>query len=137
MIVSNKQQINFIFKIFFLLITFIYVIKQESETNKYTDYSDYSEKTYSESVHDLNSNSGLSHHLYFSDDTFYNYYIPSTDVSFWHNQSTLKFSIHYYIDNFNNVSLVFFPKTKILKILQKKNICHKSSDDLPTLHIYC
>jgi hypothetical protein len=134
-IMYNKQQMNFIFKILFLFITLIYVVKQEGESSRCVDYSEYSEKTYTESVHDLNSNSGLSIYLYFSDDTFYNYYNPSTYVSFWHNQSTNKFYVHYFTGCFNNLSLSFSPNTKIIKILQKKNICHKSSDDLPALYV--
>jgi len=137
MIMHNKQQINFVLIIFFLLVTFIYLIKQESETNKCVDYSNYSKKTYSGFVVDLNDNPDLLFYKYYSADTYQNNNIPISDINFTLNQSTLKFSIHYFFDNFYNLSLIFLPKTKILKILQKKNICHKSSDDKPAPDVCC
>ena len=137
MSIQNKQQINFILIIFFLLVTFIYLIKQESEANKCVDYSNYSEKTYPEFVVDLNDNPELLFYKYYSAETQQNKNIPTSDVNFTLNQSTLKFSIRYFFDNFNNISPIFLPETKILKILQKKNICHKSSDDKPAPYVCC
>jgi len=137
MTMPNKPQINFILKIFFLLFTFIYVIKQEGEINKYTDYSDYSKKTYSEFVIDQNCNSDISFYKYFSVNTGYNHNIPASDVNYSVNQLTLKYSIHNFFDYFNDIAFILLPQTKILKILQKKNVCHKSSDDSPAQPIYC
>ena len=137
MIMHNKQKINFILIIFFLLVTFINLIKQESETNKCVDYSNYSTKTYSEFVVDLNDNPDLPFYNYYSAETYQNTNFPTSDVNFTLNQSTHKFSIHYYFDNCYNLSPIFLPETKILKILQKKNICHKSSDDKPAPYVCC
>ncbi len=137
MIMHKKQQINFVLKIFFLLVTFIFLIKQESETNKFVDYSNYSEKTYSEFVVDLDDNLDEPFYKYYSAETYQNNNVQISNVNFTLNQSTLKFSIHYFVDNFYNLSLIILPKTKILKILQKKNICHKSSDDMPASYVCC
>ena len=137
MIMHNKQQINFILIIFFLLVTFIFLIKQESETNRCVDCSDYSKKTYSGFVVNPDDNLDEPFYKYYSAETYQNNNIQISDVNFTLNQSTLKFSIHYFFDNFYNLSLIFLPKTKILKILQKKNICHKSSDDMPATHVCC
>jgi len=134
MIRHNKQQINFILIIFFLLVTFIYLIKQESETNKCIDYSNYSEKTYPEFVVDLNDNPDFPLHEYYSAETHQNNIIQISNANYTLNQSTCKFSIRY---NFDNLSPFFLPETKILKILQKKNIYHKSSDDKPTPFVCC
>ena len=127
----SKQQIDFILKIFFLLFAFIYIIKQESETVRYVDYSDESEKTYSGFVVDLKSNSGLELVDFFFIDTSYNYSIPVSAANFSFNQSTFELSFHHICNNFGNLSPIFLPKTSLIKILQKKNICHQSSDDLP------
>lgn len=134
MILHNKQQINFILKILFLLVTFIFLIKEESETNKFVDYSNYSEKTYPEFVVDLDDIPIALFYKYYSTDTYQqnNFTIHTTNYPLY--QSTLKFSIHCLFDYFSQFSS---PKTKILKILQKKNICHKSSDDNPALYICC
>jgi len=136
-ILLNKQQINFILKIFILFITFIFLIKEESETNKYVECSDYSEKTYSEFVVDLSDIPVSLFLKYYDADTYQNQNTPFKNVSIPLNQSTLQFSIHYFFDNFYNLSPIFIPKTKIVKILHKKNICHKSSDDNPALSICC
>ena len=133
----NKQHINFILTIFFLLVTVIYLIKQESETNKCVDYSYYSTKTYAGFVVDLNENPDLPFYKYYSADPYQNNNIPISNVNFTLNQSTLKFSIHYFFDNFYILFLIILPKTQILKILQKKNICHKSPDDKPAPYGCC
>ena len=130
----NKQQINFILKIFFLLVAFIYLIKQESETNKCVDYSNYSKNSYSGRVVDSNDFPDLSFYKYSSTDSYQSNIIPIGDIKIIPNQSNLKFSIHYFTDNF---SPIYLPQTQILKILQKKNICHKSSDDTPAPYVCC
>ena len=134
LIMPNKQKINFILKILFLLVTFIYLIKQESETNRCVDYSNYSNKTYAGFVVDLHDYPDLSLYKYYSADTYRNNIIPISDIKFTPNRSTFKISIHYFFDN---ISLIYLPQTQILKILQKKNICHKSTDDEPAPYVYC
>ena len=101
------------YRLFFLLVTFLILIKKESETNKCVDYSNYSEKTYSEFVVDLNDIPVLLFYKYNSADTYQIYNIPISNVNFTLIQSTLKFSNHYFFDNF---SLFFLPKTKIFAI---------------------
>ena len=66
--------------------------------------------------------------------TYQNYDIPISYVKFALNQKILQSSIRY---NLYNLSPVFFAKSQILKILQKKNICHKSSDDTPAPYVCC
>lgn len=132
----NKQQINFILKIFFLFVTLIYLVKQESKTNNSADYSYYSEKTYSGFVIDSNQSPDLPFYTYYSSGIYQNNTIPINDISYAHNQSTLKFSLLYVIDDWYDLSPVFLPKTQIIRTLQKKNICHKSSDDKPASFVF-
>ncbi len=137
MILQNKQQINYILTIFFLLVTFIHLIKQESETNRCVDYSNYSEKTYPEFVVDPNDNPDLLFYKFSSLNTYQNIITPINGVNYTPNQSTLNFTIYDFLDYSFNLSPIYFPKTKIIKILQKKNICHKSSDDNPVPYVCC
>ena len=69
--------------------------------------------------------------------TYQNYDISLSYVEFALNQSILKSSTKNNLYNLYNLSPFFFAKSQILKILQKKNICHKSSDDKPALYLYC
>jgi hypothetical protein len=66
--------------------------------------------------------------------TYQNNNIPISYVKITLNQSILKSSIHY---NCHNLSPFFLAKSQILKILHKKNICHKSSDEKPALYLCC
>ena len=60
--------------------------------------------------------------------TYQNYDTTLSYIDFALNQSILKSSTKYHL---YNLSPFFFAKSQIIKILQKKNICHKSSDDIP------
>ncbi len=133
LIIPNKQQLSFILKVFFLFVTLIYSIKQESETNKCFTYAEYSGHTYSGFVVDLKDYRDLPFYTYYSNSTFHCNEIIPGDIKFWPDRSTLKFPIYYIC----NLSPVFLPTTQILKILQKKNICHKSSDDKPAPYLCC
>ena len=94
----NKQQINFILRIFFLFVTLFYLVKQESKTNNSADYSYYSEKTYSGFVIDSNQSPDLTFYTYYSSGIYQNNTIPINDISYALNQSTLKVSLHYFFD---------------------------------------
>ena len=133
----NKQQINFILRIFFLFVTLFYLVKQESKTNNRADYSFYSEKTYSGFVIDSNHNPTLPIYTYYFSGIYQNITNPINDISYALNQSTLKVSLHYLFVYCHDLSPVFLPKTQIIRILHKKNICHKSSDDKPASFVFC
>ena len=137
MILHNRQQINFILIIFFLLVTFINLIKQESETNRCFDCSDYSKNAYPGCVVDLKEYPDLSIYKNYPADLYRISKIPINVNKKTLDQTTLKYSIHYHFDNYDNISITNLPKTQILKVLQKKNICHKSSDDPPAPFICC
>lgn len=66
--------------------------------------------------------------------TYQSYDIPLSYIDLAFNQSILKYSTKYYL---YNLSPFFFAKSQIIKILQKKNICHKSSEDIPDPYFYC
>jgi len=131
----NKQHISFILKILFILIAFIHLLKKESEANKCVDYSEYFHKSYSEFVIDHNDNQNLFFNENFSADTRQNN--PINKINSTRNQSILSSSIHYCINKLYTLFPIFLPKTKILKVLQKKNICHKSSDDKTAPVVLC
>jgi len=133
----NRQQINFLLKFLFLFITFINLIKQESEAYKYIDYSCRSEVTCTEFVVDSKENPALPFYRYYSTLTYQSYTSPVAYIPYTANRLTLKFSIQYFLNNFYNTYQIFSPEIRILRILHRKNIYHQSSDDEFAHYGYC
>jgi hypothetical protein len=131
----TRRQIKFVIKSLFLFTTLIYSLKQENETYQYIDYSQHYEKTYTEFVVDHNANSNLPY--YYSDFKFQHENSPGTCANYRVLRATLKLSIYHYIDTLYILSPPLSPNAQILKILQKKNIHHQSSDDTAVQYVYC
>lgn len=126
---STKNQINFFLKLLFIFVAFIFSIKQECETNR-VDFSDCSNDTYTEFVVKSDNNLLPSLISFFS--------LTSQDTSFQHGifyfqllPISLKSSIKYLTNNNYYIPDSIIQVNNILKIIQTKNICHKSSDDIP------
>jgi len=130
---NDKPQINFILRFFFLLLVLIYLVKQDSETC-YLDYSNYQEKTYTELIIDL-SNEPDFPFLSYSTATYQTYNSPHSYLSSPINKSILKFCVYKFIENLNISCNNPSAQTQILKILQKKNICHQSSENEPAYRL--
>jgi len=135
LILNTKKQISLNLKILFLLVVFIALIKKESEANKCVDYSEYVPESCSEFVVDVNENPDLFLIRYYSADPFKN--APLKQIDYRPDHSPFYLSIHYIFNKSYNLTPIFLPQTKILKVLQKKNICHQSSDDTTAPVILC
>jgi len=133
----HKKRLNTCLILFFLLVSFINLLKQESAASRCVDYSDFTSKSYAGFVVDQDDNPDLLFNAYYATERYRNNKLSISGIKFQLNASALKEAIYYFIDKFFIIPLIFLPQARILKILQKKNICHKASDDKPAPAFRC
>ncbi|MBC8185912.1 hypothetical protein H8E88_32915 [candidate division KSB1 bacterium] len=126
------------FNFLFILITFVYVIRLESEVYSAVDFFYYPNLPTIELVVQPKTNFYLQVVKNLS---------PSNSLTFKKSVSCFFYSIaHKYLFKLSCISLiqqlpneqvVCSPTNQIISILQKKNICHSSDDEYPAFMNWC
>lgn len=135
----NSKNIKvFIFKLFFIVISFIYFIKLENEIYPHYDYCYFPHLTNIEIVVNSHPPYNLQsyknpHLLKLKNSEHRSFDFDKLKI----NRTTYTLQTRFSIHSLLNFQLRYSPNRQILSILQKKNIWHQSSDDDPFYSNHC